>query len=59
MNCILKDAKVYIDGKFTQQDVYIADGTLFLEYTPLFSDATTISFKINIFFPVSLMFTYI
>ena len=51
MNCILKDAKVYIDGKFTQQDVYIADGTLFLEYTPLFSDATTISFKNKYIFP--------
>ncbi|MDO4744578.1 MAG: amidohydrolase family protein, partial [Clostridia bacterium] len=51
MNCILKDAKVYIDGKFVKQDVYIADGTLFLEYTPLFSNSTTISFKNKYIFP--------
>ena len=52
MNCILKDAKVYIDGKFIQQDVYIADGKLFLEYTPTVSNsATTISFNNKYIFP--------
>ncbi len=51
MNCILKDAKVYIDGKFSKQDVYIADGKLFLEYTPIVSNATVFSFKNKYIFP--------
>ncbi len=52
MNCIIKDAKVYIDGKFVQQDIYIADGKLFLEYTPTVSNsATVISFKDKYIFP--------
>ncbi len=52
MNCILKDAKVYTGGKFVQQDVYIADGKLFLEHTPTISDSTTIiSFKNKYIFP--------
>ncbi len=53
MNCILKDANVYIDGKFTKQDIFPADGTLFLEYTPTISNSefTTISFKNKYIFP--------
>ncbi len=53
MNCILKDAKVYIDGKFTEQDIFLADGTLFLEYTPTISNSgsATISFKNKYIFP--------
>ena len=51
MNCILKDAKVYIDGKLSVKDIYIADGTVFLEYTPLFSDFTVIPFNNRFIFP--------
>ncbi len=51
MNCILKDAQVYIDGKFTKHDLFIADGKLFLEYTPLVSNATIFSFKNKYIFP--------
>ncbi len=53
MNCILKDAQVYTDGKFTKQDIFIADGKVFLEYTPLVSKfpCTTISFNNKYIFP--------
>ncbi|MBQ9737310.1 MAG: dihydroorotase [Clostridia bacterium] len=51
MNCIIKDTQVYIDGKFTQQDVYIADGKLFLEPTPLVSNGVVFSFKNKYIFP--------
>ncbi|MBQ9758070.1 MAG: dihydroorotase [Clostridia bacterium] len=53
MNCILKDAQVYTDGKFTKQDIFIADGKVFLEYTPLVSKfpSTTISFNNKYIFP--------
>ncbi len=52
MNCIIKDAKVYIDGKFQSHDVYIADGKLFLEYTPTVSNSgAIISFKNKYIFP--------
>ncbi len=52
MNCILKDAKVYIDGMFREQDVYITDGKLFLEYTPTVSNSgAVISFKNKYIFP--------
>ncbi len=52
MNCVIRDAKVYIDGKFTARDVYIADGTLFLEHTPTVSNSkTVISLKNKYIFP--------
>ncbi len=53
MNCILKDAQVYTDGKFTKQDIFITDGKVFLEYTPLVSKfpSTTISFDNKYIFP--------
>jgi len=51
MNCILKDAQVYTDGKFTKQDIFIADGKVFLKYTPLVSNSTTISFNNKYIFP--------
>ena len=38
MNCILTNAKIYIDGKFTKQDILVADGKLFLDYTPTVSN---------------------
>ena len=48
MNCIIKDAKVYKDGKFIQQDVLIADGTLFLEYTPtIFNSVSASAIHLN------------
>ncbi len=48
MNCIVKDAKVYKDGKFIQQDVLIADGTLFLEYTPtIFNSVSASAIHLN------------
>ena len=43
MNYVIKEAKVYKDGKFIQQDVLIADGTLFLEYTPTISNSLSAS----------------
>ncbi len=51
MNCILKDAKVYTNGKFTVQDVYISGDSLFLEYSPLFSDFVSIPFSNKYIFP--------
>ncbi len=52
MNCIIKDAKVYIDGKFSDRDIYIVDGKLFLEYAPIVSNsATVISLKNKYIFP--------
>lgn len=51
MNCILKDAQVYIGGKLVKQDIFIADGKVFLEYSPLFSDFTVIPFNNRFIFP--------
>lgn len=51
MNCILKDAKVYIDGKFTKQDILVADGKLFLDYTPTVSNFPVFSFDNKYIFP--------
>ena len=51
MNCILNDAQVYIGGKLVKQDVFIADGKVFLEYSPLFSDFTVIPFNNRFIFP--------
>lgn len=51
MNCILKDAQVYINGKFIKRDIFIADGKVFLEFSPLFSDFTVISLNNRFIFP--------
>lgn len=51
MSYTLKDAKVYIGGKFTEQDIFIANGKLFLEHTPLVSNSTVIPFKNKYIFP--------
>jgi len=51
MNCILKDAQVYIGSKLVKKDIFIADGKVFLEYSPLFSDFTVIPFNNRFIFP--------
>ncbi len=51
MNCILKDAQVYTNGKFEKRDIFITDGKVFLEYSPLFSDFTVIPFNNRFIFP--------
>ncbi len=51
MNCILTDAQVYIDGKFVKQDILVADGKLFLSYTPTVSNFPVFSFKDKFIFP--------
>ena len=61
MNCILKGANVYTNKKLTVQDVYISEGSLFLEYSPLFSDFVYFLFtlinSLSIFYFLSLVST--
>lgn len=51
MNCILKNAKVYINNKFTEKDVFIVDGTVTFECSPLFFDFQVIPFDGKYIFP--------
>ena len=51
MNCILKNAKVYINNEFTDKDVFIVDGTVTFECSPLFFDFQVIPFDGKYIFP--------
>ncbi len=51
MNCILKNAMVYLNSEFTKKDVFIVDGTVTFEGTPLFFDFQTIPFDGKYIFP--------
>ncbi len=51
MNCILKNAKVYINNKFTEKDIFIVDGTVTFECSPLFFDFQVIPFDGKYIFP--------
>ncbi len=51
MNCILKNAKVYINNAFTEKDIFIVDGTVTLECNPLFFDFQVIPFDGKYIFP--------
>ena len=51
MNCILKDAMVYLNSEFTKKDVFIVDGTVTFEGNPLFFDFQTIPFNGKYIFP--------
>ncbi len=51
MNCILKDAMVYLNSEFTKKDVFIVDGTVTFEGNPLFFDFQTIPFDGKYIFP--------
>ena len=51
MNCILKDAMVYINSEFTKKDVFIVDGTVTFEHSPLFFDFQIIPFNNKYIFP--------
>ncbi len=51
MNCILKNATVYLNKEFTQKDVFIVDGTVTFEGTPLFFDFQVIPFDGKYIFP--------
>lgn len=51
MNCILKDATVYVNSEFTKKDVFIVDGTVTFERSPLFFDLQVIPFDGKYIFP--------
>ncbi len=51
MNCILKNAMVYVNKEFTKKDVFIVDGTVTFEGTPLFFDFQVIPFDGKYIFP--------
>ncbi|MBQ7097270.1 MAG: dihydroorotase [Clostridia bacterium] len=51
MNCILKDAMVYVNKEFTKKDVFIVDGTVTFEHSPLFFDFQVIPFDGKFIFP--------
>ena len=51
MNCILKNAMVYVNKEFTKKDVFIVDGTVTFEHSPLFFDFQVIPFDGKFIFP--------
>ncbi len=51
MNCILKNATVYINNEFSKKDVFIVDGTVTFEASPLFFDFKTIPCDDKFIFP--------
>ncbi len=51
MNCILKNAMVYLNNGFTKKDLFIVDGTVTFEVNPLFFDFQTIPFDDKYIFP--------
>ncbi len=51
MNCILKDATVYLNKGFEKKDVFIVDGTVTFEHSPLFFDFQVIPFEGKYIFP--------
>ncbi len=51
MNCILKNATVYINNEFSQKDLFLVDGKVSFEYSPLFLDFTVIPCDGKYIFP--------
>ncbi|MBQ7959681.1 MAG: dihydroorotase [Clostridia bacterium] len=51
MNCILKNATVYVNKEFTKKDVFIVDGTVTFEHSPLFFDFQVIPCDGKYIFP--------
>ena len=51
MNCLLKNATVYINNEFSKKDVFIVDGTVTFECSPLFFNFRTIPCDGKFIFP--------
>ncbi len=51
MNCILKNAMVYVNSEFVKKDVFIVDGTVTFESNPLFFDFQAIPLDGKYIFP--------